>query len=1035
MLAKQQFFLSLAQGISTKEDPKQVIAGKLLTLENGIFISPKEIKKRNGYDALSLMTQNNFSFTELNIIPSAINSGNFLSSFDKEIVLNDDFNLYSYSESLDQWIYKDRNSICELSTTSIIRNINSQTLADSAISTNGIQLFAWEDSLGSVRLSIVDTQTNQTIINSQKVPPIGGGTTVKPKCAFLGGRLILFYLDTSTNMHLYYITYTNGVFTAPTLLVTDVNVSSNKYDIVNAYNRIYITYNTNAASIKTFFLTTTLATSSVHTTSGQNADNCITIFPGLSGNIWVAFAYSTGASYTILSADLSIISLVVTPFSNDAGIYNITGVGIEVSLSTVFIDFPGSPDSTGYYSNSYVQAIFLDDLGDSGGSDFIRSTALQSKAFITSFNGFNIPNVVLAHDSYLQATYFLCNLYNFNVFNSPINQNQVRGNVVAKIAPNSGGGIPKKSSSLSSINQLSTGIFQTALLKKDLLFTTTSSAGTVNTYTQTGVISASFDFTVTNLNNNTLGQNLHIGSGMLSMYDGSSVVEHNFNIYPENIAITVNTSGGNLTDNSSYGYQVTYEWIDNQGQLHRSSPSPVQSITTGSHSNASQAVLTIPTLRITAKTFVNIVIYRTQANGTVYYRLNSPTNPLLNDPTIDSVMYTDNAADSSIGANEQIYTTGGEVVNSAAPASSIIGEYKNRLILIPSEDPYSWWYSKQVIPGSPVEFSDVFVQNIGTENGPITAVIQMDSNLILFKENNIYYVVGDGPSPSGANNDFTQALSISSDVGCINSQSMILMPMGIIFKSNKGIYLLGRSLAVQYIGADVEAFNSSTVTSSQLIVETNQIRFTLNSGITLMYDYFVSQWSVFTNINALSSIITSNNFTYLQSNGLVLQETPGAFTDNGNFIKLKITTSWLSLSGIQGFQRIYKAILLGQYFGPHKLLVQAAYDFNPINTQQTYFDATKDFNANIYGQDPFFGTNSPYGGQYPTYQYRLFTDKQVCEAVQFTIEDVPFAGPYVNNQGNIIQAGYNESFSLSAISLELGIKKGLNKVASNRSLG
>ena len=1034
MLQKQQFFLSLSQGISTKEDPKQVIAGKLLTLENGIFISPKEIKKRNGYDALSLTTQNNFSFTELDIIPTKINSGNFLSSFDKEIVLNDDFNLYSYSESLNQWIYKDRNSICELSTTSVIRNVNSQELADSAISPSGIQLYAWEDSLGSVRLSIIDTQTDQTIINSKAVSPIGVGTTIKPKCAYLGGRLILFYLDNSTNMHLYYTTYNNGTFTPPTLLLTDVNVSHNNYDLVNANNRLYITYNTNASSIKTFFLTTTLATSSVYTTSGQNADNCITIFPDLLGNIWLAFAYSSGASYTILSADLSIILLAVSALSFDSGIYNITGVG-DTDSATIFIDFPGSADATGNYSNSLVEVCLADNLGTVVGDDFMRSAALQSKAFLTSFNGFNIPNVVLVHDSYLQATYFLCNLYNFSRLNAPINQNQVRGNVVSKIAPDNSGGIPTKPSSLSAINQLSTGIFQTALLKKDLLFTTTSTTGTVNTYTQTGVISASFNFTATNLNNKTLGQNLHIGSGMLSMYDGSSVVEHNFNIYPENISIVVNTSGGNLTDNSSYGYQVTYEWIDNQGQLHRSSPSSVQSVTTGSHSNASQAVLTIPTLRITAKTFVNIVIYRTQANGTVYYRLNSPTNPLLNDPTIDSVTYTDNAADSSIGANEQIYTTGGEVVNSAAPASSIIGEYKNRLILIPSEDPYSWWYSKQVIPGSPVEFSDLFVENIGTENGPITAVIQMDSNLILFKENNIYYVVGDGPSPSGANNDFTQALSISSDVGCINSQSMILMPMGIIFKSNKGIYLLGRSLAVQYIGSDVEAFNSSTVTSAQLIVETNQIRFTLNSGITLMYDYFVSQWSVFTNINALSSIITANNFTYLQSNGLVLQETPGSFSDNGNFIKLKMTTSWLSLSGIQGFQRIYKAILLGQYFGPHKLLVQAAYDFNPINTQQTYFDATKDFNANIYGQDPFFGTNSPYGGQYPTYQYRLFTDKQVCEAVQFTIEDVPFAGPYVNNQGNIVQASYNESFSLSAISLELGIKRGLNKVASNRSLG
>lgn len=1028
MLQKQNFFLSLAQGVSTKEDSKQVLPGKLLVLENAVFISPKKITKRNGNQPLSLSIQNNIEITSFDTVPSLLKNGNSLANFNKEIVLNDGFDLYSYSENLSSWIYKAPNTICELSTIPIIRNTNSQTLADSAINPGGIQIFAWEDSSGNSRLSIVDTQTNQVIINNKEILPSGGGATTRPKCAYIGGHLLVFYIDTTSNAHLRYISYTAGVFSSPVELATDVNTVNSNYDVMVSNNKLYITYYTNSTSIKTLYLTPTLIPSSLDTEAAQNAGDCITVFPDLLGNVWVAWAGATTVNILVLNSTLDI--LITPPTAIDAlDPYNITGIG-DNGFATIFYDDLGSLDSTNHYSNAvtYYSVVLQDGTNPDGRTLFNRSTALQSKSFLVLENGVQIPHVVLTHDSTLQSTYFLSSLYNVNT--SAGLQNAV---IISKIVAGLGGGIPTKNSYLSSINESETNVFQTALLQKDLLYTSASTTGTVNTYTQTGVISSFFDFTVTNLNTLTLGENLNIGSGILSMYDGATVVEHNFNLFPENITAIVNTSGGNLTDSSSYGYQITYEWTDNQGQLHRSAPSPVLSVTTGSSSNASQVVLTIPTLRITAKAAVNIVVYRTQANGTVYYRLNSPSMPLYNDTTMDIVSYTDNAADSSIGANEQIYTTGGEVANSAAPAASIIGEYKNRIILIPSETPSSWWFSKQVIPGSPVEFSDVFVENLGTDDGPITAFIQMDSSAIFFKEHSIFYVVGDGPAPSGANNDFTEALSIASDVGCIDAQSLVLMPQGIIFKSHKGIYLLSRGLAVSYIGSDVEAFNNDNVTSAQLISYTNQIRFTLDTGNVLVYDYFVNQWSIFTNIKAISSIITNNTFTYVQSNGLVLQETPNVFNDNGAAIKMKLVTSWLSLSGMQGFQRIYKAELLGEYLGAHKLLVQFAYDFNPINTQQTYFDATAKLNTGVYGGDRTYGLNSPYGGNWPTYQWRTFTNRQVCESIQITIEDVPVVGTYTNNQGNPIMTTYNQSYSLSNISLELGMKRGLNKIAANRS--
>lgn len=64
------------------------------------------------------------------------------------------------------------------------------------------------------------------------------------------------------------------------------------------------------------------------------------------------------------------------------------------------------------------------------------------------------------------------------------------------------------------------------------------------------------------------------------------------------------------------------------------------------------------------------------------------------------------------------------------------------------------------------------------------------------------------------------------------------MPLGIMYKSNKGIYLLNRSLQVDYIGSPVEDYNSQNITSADLIQDKNRRRFLTSSGVTLVYDYY-----------------------------------------------------------------------------------------------------------------------------------------------------------------------------------------------------
>jgi hypothetical protein len=249
-----------------------------------------------------------------------------------------------------------------------------------------------------------------------------------------------------------------------------------------------------------------------------------------------------------------------------------------------------------------------------------------------------------------------------------------------------------------------------------------------------------------------------------------------------------------------------------------------------------------------------------------------------------------------------------------------------------------------------------------------------------------------------------------------------------MFQSQKGIYLLDRGLGVTYVGAPVEAWNAQTVTSAQLLANTNQVRFTLAPSTdatlpvnaALVWDYLVQQWSVFTPVNAVDSTIWQEQFVYLQPSGAAFIETPGQFVDPyGNAIKLRLVTSWIQLAGLQGFQRVWKALLLGDYFSPHTLLVQLAYDYIPLFTQQVPIAAT---GPSPYGGDSPYGSGTPYGGTFPLYQWRVFPQQQRCQAIQLSIEDV--------------QTGTTgECFSISGLTLEVGLLPGARRLPAGQSFG
>ncbi len=490
------------------------------------------------------------------------------------------------------------------------------------------------------------------------------------------------------------------------------------------------------------------------------------------------------------------------------------------------------------------------------------------------------------------------------------------------------------------------------------------------------------------------------------------------------------TVTGNVDVADQKYYQAIFQWTDNQGNAQMSAGSiPVTVTNSGT---TSTNTINIPTLRLTYKIAnpLKIVLYRWSAAQQVYYQVTSLTAPLLNSTTVDSVVFYDCQSNANIVGNSIIYTTGGVVEDVAAPSTSIMTLFDTRVWLVDAEDPNTLWFSKTVIKAVPVEMSDQLTYyvapNTGTisTTGPVTALAPLDDKLIIFKANAIYWINGTGPDNTGAGSTYSPSpIYITSTVGCSDPSSIVITPDGIMFQSDKGIWLLDHGLKTSYIGAPVEAFNGSTVQSAVSVPATNQVRQTISTGETLMYDYFYGQWGTFVGSPAVSSCIYQNLHSSINSSGQVFQETPNLYLDGANPVLMSFATGWLNLASLQGFERLYFIYLLGRYLSPHKLQILISYDFVE-SPAQSILISPNNFSAST--PSPFGEQPAPFGSPIDLEKWKIHAKIQKCESFKIAVNEL-----YDPSFGTAAGAG----LTMSGIKLVCAIKKRYRPARATNTAG
>ncbi len=426
------------------------------------------------------------------------------------------------------------------------------------------------------------------------------------------------------------------------------------------------------------------------------------------------------------------------------------------------------------------------------------------------------------------------------------------------------------------------------------------------------------------------GASTYFPGGCLWQYDGESVTEAGFLMYPENVSGSPSNGSGSLTPGDKHRYKARWAYTNAQGEEVYSAAVLTDEITLGGTDDT--ITVTVPTNLVTAKPegAVYLLLYRNEDVGTQWYLVTSrdPTSAdyVEWDPSGDDVTFADGLASTSLIAREKDPGDAGLLEPFAPPASTVIGVGRERLWLAGGEIA-----SGSILPsftrfaGKAAGFSGFLTTVVGSE--AVTAFAFMGHSILVFTPDNIFGFEADGPTNQGAGS-FDPPRVIVADVGALDQAGVARSNPGVTFESRAGVKLLASNYQVMDIGAAVAPLSEvAEVVSSVTVPEDDEVRFYTRDSQVLVWNYGNGEWTTFTGLGAAGAL--PGRFGRLPSialaDGRFLVETEGVWSDDGQGFTGHVRTAWLRPEGVQGLWRARRVALLGDAYADNPRLLFRAY--------------------------------------------------------------------------------------------------------------
>lgn len=276
------------------------------------------------------------------------------------------------------------------------------------------------------------------------------------------------------------------------------------------------------------------------------------------------------------------------------------------------------------------------------------------------------------------------------------------------------------------------------------------------------------------------------------------------------------------------------------------------------------------------------------------------------------------------------YTLGGVLAAEPSHAVADLVTWQDRLVSIDAENRLRLPYTKPLESRIAPEWNGDLSITVPADGGDAVALAVMDEKLIVLKEHAIFVVVGEGATATGQYEQLN-VQRLPSDVGCIERNSVAVVPDGVLFLSQRGPMLLDRGLVLRRNKSMEDTFTQcdcavvvphlktvvwgTVYNALATIISGGEPVYVYEDGaVALNYEH--GQWSTWFPYAAKDMVViddliwrldvTGQNYTASPSTTPVISvesSTDGTNDPQGPF-PLDVQTAWLKMTEVSGFQRL-----------------------------------------------------------------------------------------------------------------------------------
>ena len=480
------------------------------------------------------------------------------------------------------------------------------------------------------------------------------------------------------------------------------------------------------------------------------------------------------------------------------------------------------------------------------------------------------------------------------------------------------------------------------------------------------------------------------------------------------------------TSSTTYGCAVVWKTVTPDGRIIRSAPKAFtstnsgvtnQSLTWGGTSQwlSSKRVLAGEAAALPFP-IVEGEFYRTTSSGVDYYKVAT---------SVASIGRSNNGGpgqednDDSITSFERLYTYGGVLQNDPPPSCRFAFNHQGRIWLVGCDDPTQVWISKPPEEGMSVSFSADLVL---TTPEPVIAGVSSGGVAYLIGESNVFAVPGDPPDATGGGGSIRNVDALSLSFTFNNVNSVLQVPEGFFFQvgdvaSGSGRLCFFNGSTIDTVEAVRSYFESNDILSTAYDAGRNQAYFLTNTFIAVYNTKYKTwcKWTCSRWTHGFGDMVFDDSsgylyvapyWTYNTTGSGELLRWPGTSTidhpeSSPAYVNWTVRSGWLRTGGILGFQRVWKARLLGKFVENTDISV-SEYTDNSTTANQT---VTYDY---LDGGD---------GASAGVKQLELYVKNQRCESISIEVSGSAPESAYTTGEG----------FKLAAIAFEVGVEPGMNR--------